>query len=60
MAQRFPNDKDALALFEKAKAFFLSDYFNSLTKLNGKSILEQLEKEPITNERLSEFGDADE
>lgn len=60
MAQRFPNDKETLKLFEKVKAFFLSDYFNSMTKLNGKAILEQLEKEPITNERLSEYGDADE
>lgn len=60
MTAMFPKDKDTKELFEKVKAYFLSDYFNSMTKLDGKAILERLEKEPIHYEQLSEFGDADE
>ena len=60
MTTLFPKDKDTKELFEKVRAFFLSDYFNSMTKLDGKAILERLEKEPIHYEQLSEFGDADE
>ena len=61
MVTMFPSNKEVQRLFEKVKAFFISDYFISMTKLDGNAILEQLEKEPlITDEQLSEYGNADE
>ena len=61
MAYMKPRDTQTQVLFKRAADFFLSDYFLSMTKLDGKAILEQLEKEPlITDEQLSEYGDADE
>lgn len=41
----FPTSRDALAVCREVKRFFLSAYFGNLTKLDGRLLLEQLDKE---------------
>ena len=41
----FPTSRDALAVCREARRFFLSAYFGNLIKLDGRLLLEQLDKE---------------
>ena len=41
----FPTSRDALATCRAVRRFFLSAYFGNLTKLDGRLLLEQLDKE---------------
>ena len=41
----FPTSRDALAVCREVRRFFLSAYFGNLTKLDGRLLLEQLDKE---------------
>lgn len=41
----FPTNRDALATCREVRRFFLSAYFGNLTKLDGRLLLEQLDKE---------------
>ena len=40
-----PMSRDALAVCREVRRFFLSAYFGNLTKLDGRLLLEQLDKE---------------
>ena len=40
-----PTSRDALAICREVRRFFLSAYFVNLTKLDGRLLLEQLDKE---------------
>ena len=41
----FPTSRDALAVCREVRRFFLSAYFGNLTKLDGRLLREQLDKE---------------
>lgn len=41
----FPTSRDALAVCREVRRFFPSAYFGNLTKLDGRLLLEQLDKE---------------
>ena len=41
----FPTSRDALATCRAVRRFFLSAYFGNLTKLDGRLLLEQLDRE---------------
>ena len=41
----FPTSRDGLATCRAVRRFFLSAYFGNLTKLDGRLLLEQLDKE---------------
>ena len=43
--RKFPEDRDALFTTREVRRFFLSAYFGNLTKLDGRLLLEQLDKE---------------
>ena len=43
--QGFPTSRDAIAVCREVRRFFLSVYFGNLTKLDGRLLLEQLDRE---------------
>lgn len=51
MLRIFPRDEETRKLYETTRAFFLSDYFEALTDMDGSAILEQLERGENDNGR---------
>ena len=60
MLSVFPHDRETQRIFQNVRTFFLNSNFTVLSGLDGQGIVEQLDKEPIFYDELSEDGDADE